>query len=75
VDISVDGLEDVNPSKAAVADSASVSYQVIGDVATGTARHMELGIISDQHVAFVDLFLDVVVGDCRYFGQLDEYAH
>ena len=73
IDIAVDGLEDVNPSEVAVPDATGIMIPFESSVATGTARSLELAIVTDQGIAFVDVFVDAVGGNCHYAAELDQY--
>jgi hypothetical protein len=73
-DIAVDGLEDLNPGNADVADTTTLAVPIDGGVASGARRSMTLAIQTDQHVAFVDVYLDFAGGNCSYLAELGEYG-
>jgi hypothetical protein len=60
--------------KAPVADATGILIPFESSVATGTARRLELAIVTDQHFAFVDVFVDTVGGNCLYAAELDQYT-
>jgi hypothetical protein len=74
IDIAVDGLEDVNPGHVDVADTTTVAIPIDGGVASGARRSITLAVQTDQHVAFVDAYVDFAGGNCSYLAELGEYG-
>jgi hypothetical protein len=74
IDIAVDGIEDVNPGDVDVADAGTIAIPIDGGVASGARRSMTLAVQTDQHAAFVDVYVNFAGGNCSYIAELSEYG-
>lgn len=68
-----DGLEDVNPGRLDVGNGLQTAFPLDGGVAAGAQRGMRLAILTDQHAAFLEAFVNTA-GGCSYLAELRQYA-